>query len=167
MQIVSTSDDNVLVKEGGEANLSCRTNLEWFFCLWRHPSGVKECIVQENGTFRDACARTDHLEIFARDKLCSLKVDNVDLKDHGSYMCLFNQADVFHTDQIYVSLEVASPAQVTLRRKDLEENVILELVDEEMVELECEGGRGYPSPAIEWIIPGKERVRATNVILLN
>ena len=80
--------------------------------------------------FQHACARTDHLEIFAMDKRCSLKVANVGLKDHGSYMCLFNQADVFHFDQIYVKLEVAAPVQ---RKKGLEANIILELVDEEIV----------------------------------
>ena len=86
------------------------------------------------------------------DKRCSLKVANVGLKDHGSYMCLFNQADVFHFDQIYVKLEVAAPAQ---RRKGLEANIIFELVDEEIVELECEARRAYAAPDIEWIVSGK------------
>ena len=54
MQIVATSGEQVLVKEGGEVNISCTSDQEWFFCLWRHPSGIKECTIQENGTYQSA-----------------------------------------------------------------------------------------------------------------
>ena len=163
MKIVKTSGEHVLVKEGGVANISCTTDQEWFFCLWRHPSGIKECSIQENGGYRSVCAGMDHLQVFGSEKFCSLKVENVGVKDHGSFMCLLNQADIFHTDRQFVQLEVATEARMTLRKKLSEEKNVLELVEGEMVELECEGRRAYPAPHFQWNVPGKERVLAIEV----
>ena len=163
MQIVATSGEHVLVKEGGEVNISCTSDQEWFFCLWRHPSGIKECTIQENGTYQSACAGMDHLEIHGSDKFCSLKVENVGVQDHGSFMCLLNQADIFHTDRRFVKLEVATPAQIMLRKRQSDEKSVLELVEGEIVELMCEGKRAYPAPQIHWNVPGMERVLAKEV----
>ena len=78
-------------------------------------------------------------------------------------MCLLNQADIFHTDQSYVALEVATPAEVKLRKKQSEEKSILELVEGELVDQECESKKAFPAPSFEWNVPGKERVVSTEV----
>ena len=164
MRIVSTSGEHILVKEGGVANLSCRTDQEWFFCLWRHPSGVKECIVQENMTYASACAGREHLDIQGSSKFCSLTVGNVGIQDHGSFMCLLNQADIFHTDRRFIKLEVATPAQILLKKKhDGEELDILELVEGEIAELECEGRRAYPAAHFQWKYPEMQEVLTNEV----
>ena len=54
MTIVSVSED-VMVREGEGVNLTCATDQDWFFCLWRHPRGVKECSIQEGGGYRSVC----------------------------------------------------------------------------------------------------------------
>ena len=54
MTIVSVSED-VMVREGERVNLTCATDQDWFFCLWRHPRGVKECSIQEGGGYRSVC----------------------------------------------------------------------------------------------------------------
>ena len=41
----------VMVRSGQNVTLHCGTpeeQQEWFFCLWRHPKGGKECSVQVN-----------------------------------------------------------------------------------------------------------------------
>ena len=162
MRIVSTSGEHVLVKEGGVANLSCRTDQEWFFCLWRHPSGVKECIVQENMTYASACAGREHLDIQGSDKFCSLTVDNVSLIDHGKFMCLLNQADTFHTERKFIKLEVATPAQIMLGRNQS----VLDLVEGEMVQLDCEGRGAFPEPIFNWSFPGLTKVSSKQVCKL-
>ena len=159
MQIVSTSGEHVLVKEGGVANLSCRTDQEWFFCLWRHPSGVKECIVQENMTYASACAGSEHLDIQGSSKFCSLQIENVSLNDHGKFMCLLNQADIFHTEREFVTLEVATPAHIILGRNQS----VLDLVEGEIVHLECEGRRAFTEPIFQWSGPGLTKVSSKQV----
>ena len=104
-----------------------------------------------------------HLEIFGSEKFCSLKLENVRVEEQGSFMCLLNQADIFLTDQSYAALKVETPAEVKLRKKQSEEKRILELVEGEWVDLECESNRAYPAPSFEWNVPGKERVLSTEV----
>ena len=163
MRIVETSGEHVLVKEGGVANISCTTDQEWFFCLWQHPSGVKECSIQENGGYRSVCAGMDHMEMSGSEQFCSLRIQNASVKDHGSFMCLLNQEDIFHTDRKFIQLQVATPAEVMLRKKQSKEKNVLELVEGEMVGLECEGKRAFPAPHFQWNLPGIEQVFDTEV----
>ena len=78
-------------------------------------------------------------------------------------MCLLNQADVFHTDRQFVKLEVATQAQLTFRKGQNEIESILELVEGEIVYLECEGRRAYPAPQFKWEVSGTEIVLSKEV----
>ena len=160
---VVTSEEYVLVPEGGVANLRCTTDQEWFFCLWRHPSGVKECIVQENGTYASACTGMEYLEIQGSDKTCSLLLDNISIQDHGVYMCLFNQAEIFNTARTFVHLLISREAKTSLGKTQGKVLDRLEMVEGEVVELECEGRGGYPATEFTWEYPGVETVLATEV----
>ena len=179
MSVIETSEEKVLVKEGGSTSMSCTTDQEWFFCLWRHPNGLKECLIQENNTQHSACSGMDDLDIQGRDKSCSLDVSNVKIEDHGVYMCLLNQADVFHTARSYFQLQVATPAEVWMGRKfnngtiamqqventtmmlvenevyDAfnEDEKVLDLMEGEVIELMCEGKNAFPLPQIVWNFP--------------
>ena len=115
LAIVSVSPD-LVVREGESVNMSCGADQDWFFCLWKHPSGVKECTIQENGGYRSVCAGLNYINIFGGDRSCSVSVENVSLRDHGTFMCLLNQADVFHTDMKYVNLAVATAASLEVTR---------------------------------------------------
>ena len=160
MKIVSVSPD-VVVRRGESVNISCGADQDWFFCLWKHPSGVKECSIQENGGYRSVCAGLDNTKIFGGERSCSLMVEKVSLQDHGDYMCLLNQADVFHTDRKYVSLAVASPARLEIRRlEEEEETSVLELVEGELVEVECSAAGAFPRVEFLWSLPGVESVEA-------
>ena len=159
---VVTSEEYVLVPEGGVANLSCTTDQEWFFCLWRHPSGVKECIVQENGTYASACTGMEYLEIQGSDKTCSLLLDNISIQDHGVYMCLFNQAEIFNTARTFVHLEVATPAEVVLD----DGGEVLELAEGEIREIQCSAERAFPAPEFIWTIGGEMIVPLQEVTCL-
>ena len=170
LAIVSVSPD-IVVRTGESVNMSCGADQDWFFCLWKHPSGVKECTIQENGGYRSVCAGLSHINIFGGDRSCSVSVENVSLRDHGTYMCLLNQADVFHTDRKYVNLAVATPASLQLRRlgEDQEETdvmevmEVMEVVEGEVVELQCLATGAFPRVEFLWSLPGVETVETSEV----
>ena len=166
MRIVETSGEHVLVKEGGVANISCTTDQEWFFCLWQHPSGIKECSIKEVGSYRSVCAGMEHMDISGSERICSVKVDNITVRDHGPFMCLLNQADEFHTDKNFIQIEVATPAQMILQTKQSGDVNVLELVEGQIVELKCEGRSAYPAPQFQWEVPGTERVLTLEVMII-
>ena len=64
MRVVNSSGPVVTVREGEAANLSCTTDQAWFFCLWRHPAGGKECAVQEAGGYSSVCTGLDRLTLW-------------------------------------------------------------------------------------------------------
>ena len=166
LAIVSVSPD-LVVREGESVNMSCGADQDWFFCLWKHPSGVKECTIQENGGYRSVCAGLNYINIFGGDRSCSVSVENVSLRDHGTFMCLLNQADVFHTDMKYVNLAVATAASLEVTRlgEEEEESGVLEVVEGEVVELQCLATGAFPSVEFLWSLPGVERVETREVTL--
>ena len=47
IQIISKDPpDGTIVKKGGDVRLSCKTNHQWFFCVWRGPGDTKQVIVR-------------------------------------------------------------------------------------------------------------------------
>ena len=49
---------------------------------------------------RSVCTGQDHVSISSPGpRSCSVTLDRVQTSDKGRYMCLLNQADVFHTDR--------------------------------------------------------------------
>ena len=172
LAIVSVSPD-LVVRTGESLNMSCGADQDWFFCLWKHPSGVKECTIQENGGYRSVCAGLSHINIFGAERSCSVSVENVSLRDHGTFMCLLNQADVFHTDRKYVNVAVATPASLELRRlgegeeeeEETELEEVVEAVEGEVVELQCLATGAFPRVEFLWSLPGVETVETSEVKL--
>ena len=60
----------------------------------------------------------------------------------------------------YVKLEVAAPAKLILG----ENQPVLDLVEGEMVQLECEGRRAFPKPVFQWSVPGRANFLSKEVI---
>jgi hypothetical protein len=50
-QVISTSPPaGQIIKQGMPVTLSCASNVNWFFCVWRSPGGGKQCAIQETTT---------------------------------------------------------------------------------------------------------------------
>ena len=46
IQIISSEpQDGTIVKKGDDIRLSCKTNQQWFFCVWKGPGGAKQVIL--------------------------------------------------------------------------------------------------------------------------
>ena len=129
IEIIETNPSRLLIKEGESANMSCTSDQAWFFCLWRHPAGTKKCSLREDGQFKSVCQGLKNMSVHGAGHTCQLDMKNITVDDHGVYMCLLNQAELFHTDRAYVAVEVATPAQLELKKVgDLEESSILDLI---------------------------------------
>ena len=166
IEIVRTTPTSLLVKQGDSANISCTSDQPWFFCLWRHPTGTKKCSLQEEGQYRSVCSGgpLNNMSVHGDGNTCQLEMNNITVADHGEYMCLLNQAEVFHTDRAVVRVEVATPAQLNLKISgDMENRRVLDLVEGETARLECEAREAYPAPDYLWNIPDQEAVRGNEV----
>ena len=102
IQIIETKPSKLLIKEGESANISCTSDQPWFFCLWRHPSGTKKCSLKEDGQYRSVCLGMENMSVHGNGNTCQLNMKNITVDDHGVYMCLLNQAELFHTDWEFV-----------------------------------------------------------------
>ena len=172
MKIVETSEKNLLVKKGGNLSMSCTADQEWFFCLWQNPKGEKNCVVKQKASFVSACSGAKHMEIGVEDKSCTLSVDNVTIQDKGIYMCVLNQAAMFHTERSYFNIQMASPAEVKVLKKhsvgnEMTDSVVqdvLLLSEGELVELKCESKRAFPKPTFTWTTPVSLRASELKVL---
>ena len=46
--VISAEPRNgTIIKQGDSVRLSCRTNIQWFFCVWQGPGGNRQCAIQE------------------------------------------------------------------------------------------------------------------------
>ena len=116
IEIIETKPSKLLLKEGESANISCTSDQPWFFCLWRHPSGTKKCSLKEDGQYRSVCLGMENMSVHGDGNTCQLNMKNITVDDHGMYMCLLNQAELFHTDRAYVNVEVATPAKLEMKK---------------------------------------------------
>ena len=83
---VRISPEFLMVREGQNVSLSCSSQQDWFFCLWRHPGGEKECSVQEGGERRRVCGGEERMEVRGTRRHCDLDVRRVRREDGGRYM---------------------------------------------------------------------------------
>ena len=162
IKIIETNPTKALVKEGNSIILSCRPSHPWFLCLWVHPSGRKACSIQDGGEHRSVCSGLENTEVVAVEDRCQLEIKNITVADHGMYMCLFSQAGVFHTDREHVMVEVATPAEITVRMAGVveeREQHQLDLLEGEQVQLVCSATAGFPAPQFSWrIIPDNDGI---------
>ena len=106
----------MMVRPGANVTMACDQDpgeqpQEWFFCLWRHPSGGKECSVQEAGTRRRVCdlntgGQGAVMEVISASRReCDLSLRGLGPGDAGYYMCMLTRAETYHTRcrQCYLS----------------------------------------------------------------
>ena len=163
---VRISPSQVMVREGDNVTLSCTSQQDWFFCLWRHPQGEKECSVQESGQRRSVCrgGAGERMEVVGSRRHCQLEMMRVRREDQGSYMCMMTQSDNYNTHQLWLQLEVAVPDTIHLHlvnRDNITDNTV-DMVEGETLELVCGGAGGYPSAQYSWLV--EERIINTNTL---
>ena len=62
--LVRNQTEPVLVEEGSLVRMSCRTEKEWFFCLWQSPGEDKQCAV---------CAGSNRIRLSGRGNTCQVQ----------------------------------------------------------------------------------------------
>ena len=150
---VRISPERVMVREGDNVSLSCSSQQAWFFCLWRHPGGEKECSVQEGGERRRVCGGEERMEVRGTRRHCDLEVRRVSREDGGRYMCMMTQSHNYNTHQLWLHLEVAVPDSLKIKLVNLEANMTdnrVEVVEGETLEAVCGGEGGYPATQYSW-----------------
>ena len=136
IQIIETAPSELMIREGESSTLSCTSDHPWFFCVWVHPSGSKKCSLAEEGEYKSVCEGVDNIRVRGDGNTCQLDIMNITQEDHGEYMCLLSQAEVFHTDRVFVNVEVATPVNLSMRKVgDKEDITMLDMVEGETVEL--------------------------------
>ena len=151
---VRISPELLMVREGENVSLSCSSHQDWFFCLWRHPGGEKECSVQEGGERRRVCGGEERMEVRGSRRQCDLEVRGVRREDGGRYMCMMTQSHSYNTHQLWTHLEVAVPDSLNIQlvnKKNMTNNTV-EVVEGETVEAVCGGGGGYPAAQYSWLV---------------
>ena len=151
---VRISPELVMVREGENVSLSCSSHQDWFFCLWRHPGGEKECSVQEGGERRRVCGGEERMEVRGSRRHCDLEVRRVSREDRGRYMCMMTQSHSYNTHQLWLHLEVAVPDSLNIQlvnKENVTDNTV-EVVEGETVEAVCGGSGGYPAAQYSWLV---------------
>ena len=163
---VRISPSQLMVREGDNVTLSCSSKQDWFFCLWRHPQGEKECSVQEAGHRRSVCkgGGEERMEVRSTRRHCDLDMVGVRREDQGGYMCMMTQSDNYNTHQLWLQLEVAVPDTISLHLVNMDnitDNTV-EMVEGETLEVVCGGGGGYPAAQYSWLV--EEQIINTNTL---
>ena len=60
--LVRNQTEPVLVVEGRTVRMSCRTEKQWFFCLWYSPKQDKQCAIQYNQPER-ICSKSNRTKL--------------------------------------------------------------------------------------------------------
>ena len=99
------------------------------------------------------CAGDPRLQFLGSSNKCGIKIEHVTEEDHGTWMCLVNDAENFEADKVKMEVEVAVPAVVE-EINGGGEGGIVEVIDGQEVGVECVARRGYPPPIFTWTLPG-------------
>ena len=70
--LVRNQTEPVMVEEGTMMRMSCRTEREWFFCLWQNPEQERLCAVQEQ-TMQSVCGENNRIKLLGRGDTCTIE----------------------------------------------------------------------------------------------
>ena len=82
--LVRNQTEPVLVVEGRTVRMSCRTEKQWFFCLWYSPRQDKQCAIQYNQPER-ICSKSNRTKLIGGQDRC-----DVEFKVRGDFETSFN-----------------------------------------------------------------------------
>ena len=70
--LVRNQTEPVLVVEGRTVRMSCRTEKQWFFCLWYSPRQDKQCAIQYNQPER-ICSKSNRTKLIGGQDRCDVE----------------------------------------------------------------------------------------------
>ena len=114
--ISATPRNGTIVKQGDTVKLSCRTNIRWFFCVWKGPGDKKCNAIQERFLEVSGCY-TDRITIEGGENNCDMILQDARAEDYGSWMCLVTDPVKFTSDKKSIALEVGAPAQMKFSKQ--------------------------------------------------
>ena len=104
--------DGTIIKSGKSVRLSCRTDIRWFFCLWRSPRNDKSCAIQQNASPQSVCQADSRLHLDSGVTNCDIEIREVRPEDYGQWMCMVTESENFDSSKNFVTLEVGQQAMV-------------------------------------------------------
>ena len=117
ISVISAEPRNgTIIKQGDTVRLSCRTNIRWFFCVWKGPGNKKQCVIQERMP-QNVCTGDNRITLEGGANNCDIILRDVRSEDYGSWMCLVTEPDQFTSDKKSIALEVGAPAQVKFSKQ--------------------------------------------------
>ena len=72
--LVRNQTEPVLVVEGRTVRMSCRTEKQWFFCLWYSPRQDKQCAIQYNQPER-ICSKSNRTKLIGGQDRCDVEFE--------------------------------------------------------------------------------------------
>ena len=107
----------ILFLPGHTVTLSCGTNMQWFFCVWRGPNGNKQCALQQNqeSNPQNICEDDDggnRITLKGSRTNCDIELKDVQVSDFGTWQCIVTDDVNFQTDKTKIALEVGQAANV-------------------------------------------------------
>jgi len=125
ISVISAEPRNgTIIKQGDSVRLSCRTNIQWFFCVWQGPDGDKQCAIQEKMP-QNVCDGDNRITLEGGPNNCDIVLRNVKPEDFGTWMCLVTDPVNFNSDKTKIALEVGSPANVKFSRSFGQDNTLV------------------------------------------
>ena len=117
ISVISAEPRNgTIIKRGDTVRLSCRTNIRWFFCVWKGPGDKKQCAIQERMP-QNVCEGDNRITLEGNTNSCDIILRDVRAEDYGSWMCLVTDPVKFTSDKKSIALEVGAPAQVKFSKQ--------------------------------------------------
>ena len=114
--VISAEPRNgTIIKQGDSVRLSCRTNVRWFFCVWKGPGDKKQCAIQERMP-QNVCSGDNRITLEGGANNCDIILRDVRAEDYGSWMCLVTDPVKFTSDKRKIALEVGAPAKVKFKK---------------------------------------------------
>ena len=123
--VISAEPRNgTIIKQGDTVRLSCRTNIKWFFCVWKGPDGDRQCAIQEH-TPENICDGDNRITLQGGRNNCDIVLRNVKTEDYGTWMCMVTDPVYFNSHKTTIALEVGSPANVQFNRHYKDDTLIV------------------------------------------
>ena len=116
--------NGTIIKQGDTVKLSCRTNIKWFFCVWKGPEGDRQCAIQEH-TPKLMCEGDNRITLQGGQHNCDIVLRDVRSEDYGTWMCVVTDGAQFTSDKTKIALEVGSPAKVQFNRRYKEDTLVV------------------------------------------
>jgi len=109
--------NGTIIKKGHNVTLSCGTNMQWFFCVWRGPNGNKQCALQQNqeSNPQNICEDDEggnRITLKGSRTNCDIELKDVQVSDFGTWQCIVTDDVNFQTDKTKIALEVGQAANV-------------------------------------------------------